>query len=312
MDVTARSGVTSKPLSRATVDEAFADCERFAKSRIENFAVGSLLIERSLRRHFYSVYAFCRGVDDIGDESEGDRLSLLSDWETQLDLCYDGTPTLTNFIALQRTIVEFEIEREPFARLIEANRRDQSVNRYADYAALLDYCVHSANPVGHLVLSLIGINDQASRRLSDFTCTALQLTNFCQDVARDYEIGRIYLPQDEMERFGVSESEIASKEASDDFRRLMAFQVDRARRLFESGYPLIHKLPKRASLEFAMFNAGGLAILDKIAAQGMNPLSTRPSLSRIRLSSIVFRTLARGLLGLNALPKIRYSGTDYV
>ncbi len=309
MDASATSGVTSETRHRATIDQAFAECERYTKSRVENFAVGSLLIKRPLRRHFYSIYAFCRGVDDIGDEAEGDRIELLAKWESELDLCYRGTPTKTCFIALQHTIIEFGIERDPFKRLIEANLRDQFINRYPDYPSLLDYCEHSANPVGHLVLSLMGIKDLESRCLSDYTCTALQLTNFYQDVTRDYKIGRIYLPQDELRRFGVDESEIAGGIVSDRFRRLMKFQVDRARRMFESGYPLIEKLPSRAKLEFAMFNAAGLAVLDKIEAQGMDTLSSRPTLSRAKMSQIIFRILARGVFGINPLPKVKYSDT---
>ena len=183
-----------------------------AAGSYENFNVGSRFIKRRLRPHFYSVYAFCRLVDDLGDEVEGDRLELLDRWEDELHLCYSGSPKLIWFQALQGTIDEFDIPPEPFLRLIEANRRDQRDKEYADFDALVEYCTYSATPVGHLVLYLYGYFSDEMSSYSDDTCIALQLANFWQDVARDHGKGRIYIPISDMDEFGVELSTIRKRE----------------------------------------------------------------------------------------------------
>ena len=291
--------------SGISVDEAFESCKLLATSHYENFTVASLLIEPHIRRHLYSVYAFCRGVDDLGDEATGDRLHKLDLWEEQLQLCYDGYPTHPWFIALQNTTNTFKIPVAPFLKLIEANRRDQVVNRYPNYEKLLDYCDYSANPVGHLVLYLFGYDDAEMRRFADHTCTALQLTNFWQDISRDYRKGRIYIPQSDMEQFGVFEENIAEQRPTSGFRQLMQFQVRRTRAEFHRGYPLMQRLHnRRAQMQFAMFNAGGIAVLDAIERQGWDTLTHRPSVSNYAKVRIAASVLVRKLLGMDILPHI--------
>jgi squalene synthase HpnC len=229
----------------------------------------------------YSVYAYCRGVDDLGDEAEGDRLALLDDWEAELRRCYDGSPHDPRFVALQETIRRYDIPPEPFLRLIEANRRDQRVSRYQTYEDLADYCLYSANPVGHLVLYLFGYRDAERQRLADATSTALQLTNFWQDVAVDLEKGRVYIPLQDMERFGYGEGDLLECRSNDAFRRLMAFEVGRARDLFREGLGLIPRVPGRLKIDLRLFSLGGLAVLDAIERIDYEVLTGRPKLSRL-------------------------------
>ena len=207
-----------------TADQAYALCARLAKTHYENFTVGSWLLPRDKRRHVYAIYAFCRSVDDLGDEHPGDRLAALDVWEEDLLRCYDGSPRHPYLVALQQTIGEFDIPRDPFLKLVEANRMDQAISRHPTYGDLEYYCQHSANPVGHLVLYVFGYRDAERQRLSDFTCTALQLANFWQDVSRDYGMGRIYLPLEDMERFGYTEDELARGVFTDGFRDLMGLR----------------------------------------------------------------------------------------
>ena len=231
--------------SLCTVQESYALCRALAKTHYENFTVGSWLLPKSTRKHFYAIYAFCRFVDDLGDELRGDRMRALDFWQSEVDLCYDGAPTHPYTIALRETIGAFDIPRDPFDKLIQANRMDQSVSRYRSYDDLDFYCQHSANPVGRLVLYVCGYRDPERQRLSDLTCTALQLANFWQDVARDHAMGRIYIPQEDMERFGYSERELARGEVTDAFRELMAFEVQRTRELFHSWHgPRRHAGPQ--------------------------------------------------------------------
>lgn len=284
--------------SAPTVEHSFELCEQLARTHYENFSVATRLLPKGTRRHFYSIYAFCRGVDDLGDEAEGDRLALLDGWEEQVRACYHGRPTHPYFVALQSTIETFDIPVEPFLRLIEANRRDQTIHRYPTFDALLDYCTHSANPVGRLVLYVFGHRDPELQELSDFTCTALQVTNFWQDVARDYVMGRIYVPQDTLQRFGVSEDDIAARRATPEFRRALAFEVARARELFRQGLPLIDRVTGVARIDVALFTAGGVAVLDLIERQGFDVLSHRPSLSKSAKTRLFLKTYLRTKLGL--------------
>jgi squalene synthase HpnC len=277
-----------------TLDDAYAHCRRIALGRYENFPVASWLLPRALRRHVYAVYAYCRGVDDLGDEAPGDRLALLDDWKRELRAAYDGTASDPRFVALANTIREFDIPPEPFERLIEANRRDQTVKRYATFDELLDYCTFSANPVGHLVLYVFGYRDPVRQGLSDATCTALQLTNFWQDVTADLEQDRIYIPQEDFERFGVSEDDLRTRRVTADFRRLMAFEVRRTREIFDDGTALIGVVSGRLRTDLRLFTLSGLAVLDEIAARGHDVLTSRPTLSRWRKA----RLTARGLLPL--------------
>ncbi len=298
------------PLTAAPADSlqgAFDSCERLAKSHYENFSLGTRLLPRDLRRHFYAVYAFCRGVDDLGDEIEGDRLASLNEWERQLHLCYDGTPDHPYFLALRDTISRFDIPTEPFLKLIEANRRDQAITHHPDYQELLDYCDHSANPVGRIVLYLFGHREPELHALSDHTCTALQLANFWQDVARDYAMGRIYIPLADMASYGVDEETIASGHATEEFRRLMKFQVGRTKEMFRRGYELVDMVVKPARIDLALFTAGGLSVLRAIEQQDYDVLSRRPSLSKFAKARLFASAYLRSRAGLPPIPARRFN-----
>lgn len=271
-----------------SIEQAFTDCERLATTHYENFSVLSWFLPQRLRLHFSSVYAFCRHTDDLGDEGAGspeERLAYLDAWETDLRRCFaaGAQPEHLYLIALRETIQRFNLPAEPFLRLIEANRMDQRVRRYATYADVLRYCEHSANPVGRLVLMLYGYRDAERQRWSDAICTALQLTNFWQDVALDHHArDRIYLPLEDMQCFGYDEPALARGEATPAFRALMAFEVERARALFYEGMPLLTRLgwlPRRA---VALFALGGLEVLAAIERRNYDVLSQRPTLSSRR------------------------------
>jgi squalene synthase HpnC len=279
-----------------TVDEAFAHCRKIALGHYENFPVVSWLLPRDLRPHIYSIYAYCRGVDDLGDEADGDRLALLNDWEAQLDRCYAGTPYDIRFIALQETIRIFDIPREPFQRLIEANRRDQIVNRYHTFDDLLDYCSYSANPVGHLVLYVFGHRDAERQHLANAICTALQLTDILEDVSRDLAQSRIYIPLEDMEAFGCSEADVLARRHTEEFRRLMAFEIQRTRDLFREGSRLTALVRGRLRLYLRLFTLGGLSVLDAIERIDYDVLHRRPTVSRARKSWLALRgTLPIGI-----------------
>ena len=190
-------------------DEAFAYCRSLTKTHYENFTVGSLLLPKAKRQHVSNLYAYCRTVDDLGDEAEGDRRALLEQWREDLERCYDGTPNHPVMVALQDTIQRYRIPREPFLKLIEANRMDQEVARYETFEDLLYYCDHSANPCGRLFLYVFDYRDEERQQLSDYTCTALQLANFWQDVNRDWRKGRVYLPLEDLKAHGVTEEQLA-------------------------------------------------------------------------------------------------------
>ena len=298
------TGPTTLPFGETarTVEDAFAICERLARTHYENFSLGTRLLPADLRPHFYSVYAFCRGVDDLGDEVAGDRAALLDSWEAELRACYAGEPRHPYFMALQTTIAEFDIPQEPFLRLIEANRRDQTVNRYPDFDSLLDYCDHSADPVGRIVLYVFGHREPELHELSDHTCTALQLTNFWQDVARDYAMDRIYLPESTMQEFGTSEDDIAAGTATPGFRAALKYEVERARGMFRDGTPLIERVVKPARVDIALFTAGGLAVLRTIERQDYDVLSKRPSLGKLGKARLFVGAYLRSRLGLTPLP----------
>lgn len=282
-----------------SAEEAFAYCRRLAVGHYENFTVVSWLLPRHLRPHMYALYAYCRGVDDLGDEAAGHRLALLDEWEAELRACYQGTPRHPTFIALRETIRTFHIPPEPFLRLVEANRRDQRVSRYFTFGELLEYCSYSANPVGHLVLYLFGYRDVERQRLADATCTGLQLANFWQDVSVDLEKGRIYIPLEDMARFGYSEGDLLARRSDARFRRLMAYEVKRAREFLFRGLGLLPLVRGRLRLDLRLFTLGGLAILDAIQRAGFDVLGRRPRLSRARKAWLALR----GLLPLPLRPR---------
>ncbi len=201
------------PDTAPTLAEAHAWCKRLAESHYENFHVASWFLPKKLRPHFHSIYAYCRVSDDLGDEVD-DRsaaLALLDLWGRELDACYEGRSRHPVFVALAETIRSCSIPKEPFADLLTAFRQDQTVTRYRTMQEVLEYCRYSANPVGRLVLYVCGYADEDRFRLSDATCSALQLANFWQDVRVDFAKNRVYLPQDDMQRFGVTDLNIAQR-----------------------------------------------------------------------------------------------------
>lgn len=279
------------PQRRPSLAEAQQYCRDLAQSHYENFSVGTWFLPQHLRQHFYNVYAYCRIADDLGDEV-GDpeaSLALFDQWEEQLDRCYDGSPVHPVFVALAETVCDFEIPKHEFSDLLRAFRQDQTVTRYDTFDDFLGYCRYSANPVGHLVLYLGGYSDGDLQRLADFTCTALQLTNSWQDVAQDFEKGRVYLPQEDLRRFGVSESVIASKQATPEFRELMCFEVQRAREWFRQGFPLIGLVHREVARDVDLFSRGGREILNAIEAAGYDVLNCRPTLSKRGKLSLLAR-----------------------
>ena len=291
-----------------SVAAAYAYCRRLARRHYENFTVGSLLLPRQLLPHAYALYAYCRTVDDLGDaavpphpytpdELAAYRLSCLDWWQSELESCYHGQPAHPVMVALQQTIRAFDLPPQPFLKLIAANRFDQQTRRYPTYADLLHYCDHSANPVGHLALHLFGYHDPELQALSDATCTALQLTNFWQDVARDYQMGRIYLPQADLDAFGYTESDLAAGVVNAAFRQLLAFQVARTKDLFRQGAALPPLLDGRVQLDVALFTKGGLAVLDAIQKRNYDVLTARPALSRRRKASLFLSTWLNWKLG---------------
>jgi squalene synthase HpnC len=298
--VTAALPENAYRVSRAySVEEAREYCARLAKSHYENFLVASLFVPRELKQHFYNVYAYCRISDDLGDESGGpeNALPLLDWWEEELDACYAGRPRHPVFVALRETNARFGIPREPYADLLTAFRQDQTVTRYPTYNQLLGYCRYSANPVGRLVLYLCGYSDAERQRLSDATCTGLQLANFWQDVVRDHAIGRVYLPVEDLERFGVAEEDIPARRFSPAFRELMRFEVERARACFADGSALLPLVDRRVRLDIEMFGRGGLEILDRIEAQDYDVLTSRPKIPKRRQLVILAGRLVAGLAG---------------
>ena len=259
------------PAARPSLDEARSYCRQLATSHYENFSVATWFLPKHLHQHFFNVYAYCRISDDLGDEVGDTRVSLalLDRWEQELDATYSalsrGTDTGTVrhpvFVALAETIQICAIPRHEFSDLLTAFRQDQTVTRYETFDSLLGYCKNSANPVGHLVLHLCRYKDEERQQLSDFTCTALQLANFWQDVSVDWKKGRVYLPLEDLRRFGVSEAQIAEGCFNGQFRDLMRFEVGRARQWFEQGLPLVKMVNRSLALDLELFSRGGLAIL---------------------------------------------------
>jgi squalene synthase HpnC len=316
------------PTAAPSLREAQSYCERLAKTHYENFSVATWFLPARLRQHFYNVYAYCRISDDLGDEVGNARqsLELLDQWESELNACYAGshpsTPTLGMpgtpgshpstptsgmpgtpgsprhpvFVALAETVRQFGIPKHEFSDLLTAFRQDQTVTRFATFQDVLAYCRYSANPVGHLVLYLCGYSDTERQQLSDYTCTALQLANFWQDVAVDYGKGRIYLPLEDLRRHGVTEQDIAERRATPQFIELMKFEVQRAREWFERGLPLVGKVNKELAIDLELFSHGGQEILNAIERQGFDVLRQRPAISKGRKLWLVVRAAAGKLL----------------
>src|SRR5262249_6185861 len=255
-----------------------AYCAHVTKSHYENFTVVSALLPRRLVRHFHAVYAYCRWSDDLADETAGGQaaLDLIAWWRGELLACYDGTPRHPVMVALWETIRRFEIPPEPFLNLLVAFEQDQRVKRYATFEQLLGYCQNSANRVGHLVLYLFECFDAERAALADEVCTGLQLANFWQDVARDYAIGRVYLPDQDRRAFGYTDDDLAARRFTPAFAALMQFEVDRTRGFFDRGKALLPLLPREARVDVDLFLRGGRAILRAIERVGYDVWKQRP------------------------------------
>jgi len=277
-----------------TLEEARAWCRRLAETHYENFHVASWFLPKALRPHFHSIYAYCRVSDDLGDEvgSTASALALLDLWGRELDACYEGRARHPVFVALKETIDACSIPKEPFADLLTAFRQDQTVTRYATMDEVLGYCRYSANPVGRLVLYACGEVSEENFGLSDATCSALQLANFWQDVCVDWKKNRVYLPQNDMRKYGVSDETIAAGVTTPEFRALLRHEVDYARSLFEQGLPLIGMVNRDLALDLDLFSRGGLEILRAIERRDYDVLSARPAISKRTKFSLALRALS--------------------
>jgi len=282
-----------KTWSRA---EALAYTRWLATHHYENFHVVSFLLPRRLHQDFYNVYAYCRWADDLGDEI-GDRaesLKLLDWWRTGLDAMYNrGRTAHPVFVALEATIQRYAIPRQPFADLIEAFVQDQTVTRYRGWDELFGYCRCSANPVGRLVLYLCGYSDGERQRLSDATCTALQLANFWQDVTVDLLKDRVYIPLDVMAGHGYTVEELFAHRFTPAFREVMREIVEKARKLFHEGLRLTETVDRRLALDLDLFSRGGIRVLDKIEQCGYDVLAARPAISKAERVGLLLSSLAR-------------------
>ena len=273
-----------------SVADACAYCRRLASSHYENFSVVSWLLPRALRQHFCNVYAYCRWADDLADEMEApsDSLALLAWWRSQLFDCLAGEARHPVFVALLPTIRQFAIPSAPFLALLEAFERDQRQVRYTTHAELLDYCRCSANPVGHLVIYLGRCYSETNASLSDSICTGLQLANFLQDVAEDFERGRIYLPHEVCVEFGYTEDCFRQRVVDQRWRSMMQAEVERASDYLHRGWPLVGQLPQELRFQVELFIRGGLAILQAIRHVDYDVWTTRPTvgkLTRLKLAA---------------------------
>ena len=260
----------------------------------ENFPVALALVGRRTRAHLTAIYGFARLADQVGDEAPGDRLALLDRLEQDLDRVFDGEPEHPLLQRLAPTVRACGLPREPFLRLIEANRRDQGTVAYQTFDELLGYCALSANPVGELVLHVFGAASPERIELSDSVCTGLQLVEHWQDVAEDFRRGRVYLPAEDLARFGVVPADLGAEHAGRPLRELLAFEVERARGLLDEGAPLVGRLRGRARLAVAGYVGGGRANADAIVAAGYDVLPGPPRAGKASRLRAVLRTLGAG------------------
>jgi squalene synthase HpnC len=266
-----------------------------ATSHYENFHVVSFLLPKKLHQDFYNVYSFCRWADDLGDEisDTAESLRLLEWWRAELDRMYAGETQHPVFVALQGTVRKHDLPKQPFADLIHAFVHDQKVTRYANWDEVFDYCQYSANPVGRLLLYLCGYRDAERQRLSDATCTGLQLANFWQDVSVDLKKDRVYIPQSVMAAHRYSDAELFAGVEDARFRAVMKDIVDRARGLFVEGLPLAGTVDRRLSVDLELFSRGGLLVLKKIERQDYRVLHNRPAVGKLERVRLPLSTLAR-------------------
>jgi squalene synthase HpnC len=291
----------------ASVRDAEAFTRKLAHTHYENFSVVTLLLPKHLRQDFCNVYAFCRTADDLGDEL-GDRsraIEMLDDLRRRTRACYDGRIDSALFTALSQTIRRHDIPIQPFLDLVDAFAQDQTVARYQTFEELRDYCRRSADPVGRLVLYMCGYRDARRQQLSDFTCTALQLANFWQDVRRDLvDLDRIYLPAESMRKFGVTEEQLRAGRVDQAYRDLIRFEVDLTEQLFQQGDELLPLLDDSVRPQVKLFGVGGRAILQAIRDRDYDTLTARPSLSKWQKGRLVL-----GVLVARLMPKRRTSAT---
>jgi squalene synthase HpnC len=282
-----------------TLDESLAYTRQLATNHYENFHVVSFLLPKRLHQDFYNVYSFCRWADDLGDEigDTAESLRLLDWWRVELDCMYQGETRHPVFTALRGTVERYGIPKQPFADLIRAFVQDQTVTRYETWAGVLNYCVYSANPVGRLVLYLCGYSDSERQRLSDSTCTALQLANFWQDVTVDLVKDRVYIPLEVLERNGYSVEELFARKMNSKFRNVMIEIVGRARQLFLDGLPLARMVDRRLSIDLDLFSRGGLRVLKKIEQQNYDVLGRRPAISKLERVGLLLSSVARMTIG---------------
>jgi len=276
-----------------SAEDGFRYCETIARSHYENFPVASSFLPKEIRKYVWTIYAFARIADDYADEpgfTLAERMDNLNQWEQYLDECYNGNPTHRVFAALAETVDRFQIPIELFKNLLTAFRADITVKRYDTYEDVLAYCRNSANPIGRLVLLLLNYRSETMMQFSDSICTALQLTNFWQDVSVDLQKDRVYLPLEELEEFGYSEQDLVNQKVNNCFCNLMAFQVRRTAELFAEGKPLLTMVGRDLSMELKLSWNGGTRILQKIHEQNYDVLTKRPTLSKLDKLGLLFRS----------------------
>jgi hydroxysqualene synthase len=277
-----------------TVPQAFQFCERLARDHYENFPVASLMVPREKRPHVYAIYSFARIADDYADEpglTLAERVDSLAVWEEQLIDAYRGHAHHPVFVALRETVDRFEIPADLFQRLLKAFRSDVTTHRYETFEDVLAYCENSANPIGRLLLLLFNYRSETMLELSDSICSALQLTNFWQDVSVDLQKDRVYIPLDDIREFGYSEEELLGRHCSQAFRDLMCYQVERTAQMFHEGKPLLSDVGNELRRELKLTWKGGMTVLHKIENQDYDVLSRRPSLSLMDKTAILFSSL---------------------
>jgi len=287
---------STEAMSRVwTHSEAEQYTHWLATHHYENFHVVSFLLPKHLHQDFYNVYSYCRWADDLADEigDKDESLRLLDWWSVELDRMYAGETQHPVFVALKGTAEKYGIPKQPFADLVRAFIQDQKVSRYDDWAGVLDYCVYSANPAGRLVLYLCGYSDAERQRLSDSTCTALQLANFWQDVTVDQGKDRVYLPLDLLARHDYTVEELFAHKFDARFRDIMREAVDKARVLFLQGLPLARMVNPRLSIDLELFSRGGMRILEKIEKQGYDVLTRRPKISKVERVGLLLGVIVR-------------------
>lgn len=274
------------------IREAYAHTSAVAR-HYENFTVVSLLLPRALKQHFYNIYAFCREADDLADEisDKDESLRELASLREDVHRMYSGRPERKMMLAVQQTVRAFNIPPQPFLDLIDAFEQDRRIFRYETFDQVLDYSRRSANPVGRLVLYMCGYSDEERQELSDFTCTGLQLANFWQDVSEDIDRGRIYIPLEDMRRFGVTEEQIIAGTFTPAFGELMRFEVDRADEMLRKGEALLPMVHRRVRADIALYGRGGRAILQAIRDINYNTLARRPSIGKRKKLALLIRYL---------------------